>query len=66
MRIGACFNRCASSLYVIGRGGERVTDTRTSLRSIEARGLERLRMACFHSPVGLDTNAVSVPATKGA
>jgi hypothetical protein len=28
-------------------GGERVTDTRTSLCSIEVRGSNRLRVACF-------------------
>jgi hypothetical protein len=46
--------------------GERVTDTRTSLCNIEARGSKRLRVACFHSPVGLERqNALSVSSHYG-
>lgn len=38
------------------RSGRRArNDTRTSLYSIEARRSKRLRLACFHSPVGLET-----------
>jgi hypothetical protein len=54
-------------LYVTGQGGERVTVTRTSLCSIEARGSKRLRVACFDSPVGLETQMRFLfPATTGA
>jgi hypothetical protein len=46
--------------------GESVTDTRTSLCNIEARGSKRLRVACFHSPVGLERqNALSVSRHYG-